>query len=388
MLTEGTQKRSSTVLADDTASIGANLTSPARMDNAVVSIGALSNNTGAAFDLLSDVTLHPAFQAAEVDRIRRRQLTAILQEGDEPVQATLRVGFKALYGDYPYGYRDIGTTASVKALTRDDLSQFWASYYAPKASALVLAGDITNDEARKLAEQYFGGWSSTATTSDFHLPPPPPPPTRKVVIVDKPGAPQTVLVAFGKGVPRNTPDYAAVNVMNSVLGGLFSSRINMNLREVHGYTYGGFSGFFFYRDGGPSFSGAEVRTDVTAPAAKELFSELNRIRTDPPTPAELKLAQDNALRSLPGQFETVRETSGLISEIFTYGLANSYYQTLPSQYLQLTPEAVKKAALDYIHPDNVVLVAVGDRAKIEPGLKELDLGPLELRDESGNLVGK
>ncbi len=387
MLTEGTAKRSSTVLADDAASIGASLTSAGRMDNAFVSIGALSNNTDAAFDLLSDVTLHPAFQAAEVERIRRRQLTAILQEGDEPVAATLRVGIKALYGDYPYGYRDIGTTASVKALTRDDLAQFWASYYAPKAAALVLAGDITMDEAKKLAEQYFGGWTSTAKNPSFQLPPPPPPPTRKIIIVDKPGAPQTTLLAFGQGVPRNTPDYAAVNVMNSVLGGLFSSRINMNLREVHGYTYGGFSGFFFYRDGGPAFSGAQVRTDVTAPAAKELFSELNRIRTDPPTPAELKLAQDNALRSLPGQFETTRETSALISEIFTYGLANNYYQTLPSQYLNLTPEAVKKAALDYIHPDNLILVAVGDRAKIEPGLQKLDLGPIELRDESGNLVG-
>ena len=388
MLTEGTQKRSATVLADDAASIGANLTSTARMDNAVVSIGALSNNTDAAFDLLSDVTLHPAFQAAEVDRIRSRQLTAILQEGDQPVAATLRVGFKALYGDYPYGYRDIGTTASVKALTRDDLAQFWASYYAPKAAALVVTGDITQDEAQKLAEHYFGSWTSTATISDFHLPAPPPPPTRKVVIVDKPGAPQTVLAAFGQGLARNTPDYAAVNVMNSILGGLFSSRLNMNLREVHGYTYGAFSGFFFYRDGGPQFSAALVRTDVTAPAAKELFIELNRIRTDPPTPAELKLAQDNALRSLPGQFETVGETSGLIGEIFIYGLPNNYFQTLPSQYLNLTPDAVKKAALDYIHPNNVVLVAVGDRAKIETGLEKLDLGPIELRDESGILIGK
>jgi len=176
--------------------------------------------------------------------------------------------------------------------------------------------------------------------------------------------------------------------MNSVLGGLFSSRINMNLREKNGYTYGAFSGFFFYRDGGPSFSGALVRTDVTAPAAKELFFELNRIRTDPPTSAELKLAQDYELRSLPGKFETVSGTGDLIGDLFTYGLANSYYESLPSEYLKLTPDEVEKAALDYIHPDNLIVVAVGDRAKIEPGLEKLNLGPIELRDESGDLVKK
>src|SRR5271163_3859883 len=388
MLTEGTAKRSATLLADDTASIGASLTSAANMDQAHIRIGALSNNTDAAFDLLSDVSLHPAFQAAEVERIRTQQLTSILQEGDQPVAATLRVGLKALYGDYPYGYRNVGTTASVKSLTRDDLAQFWSAYYAPKAAALVLAGDITEDDARKLAEQYFGSWTSDGKSPDFQLPPPPPPPSRKVVIVDKPGAPQTVLLTFGQGVPRSTPDYPAVEVMNSVLGGLFSSRINMNLREKNGYTYGAFSGFSFYRDGGPSYSGALVRTDVTAPAAKELFFELNRIRTDPPTAAELKLAQDYELRSLPGQFETVDNTGGLISDLFTYKLANSYYKDLPSQYLKLTPDAVEKAALDYIHPDNLILVAVGDRAKIESGLEKLDLGPIELRDESGDLVKK
>ena len=388
LLTEGTSERSATQLADDTASIGANLGSGASMDAAFVNIRALSNSVDAAMTLLSDVTLHPAFQSAEVERIRKQRLTAILQEGDQPVAATLRVGMKTLYGDYPYGYRDIGTTQSVKALTRDDLAGFWSNYYAPQGAALVLAGDINEAEARKLGEKYFGGWSSSGKSADIQVPAPPPPPTRKIVIVDKPGAPQTVLVAFGQGPARATKDYPALNVMNSVLGGLFSSRINMNLREKNGYTYGGFSGFFFYRDGGTFFGGAEVRTDVTAPAAKELFFELNRIRTDPPTAAELKLAEDNALRSLPGQFETVQATTALMSEIFTYDLPVNYYQTLPGEYQKLTPEEVEKTAIDYIHPEKVILMAVGDRAKIEADLEKLNLGPIELRDESGDLVKK
>ncbi len=388
MLTEGTAKRSSTLLADDVASIGASLNSTATMDQATVGIDALSNNVDAAFDLLSDVTLHPAFKPEEVERIRAQRLTAILQEGDQPFAAALRVGSRALYGDYPYGYRDIGTTASVKAITRDQMEKFWSNNYAPANAALVMAGDITEADARALGEQYFGAWGATGAATGFHLSPLPPPPTRRIIIVDKPGAPQTALIAFGQGIPRSTPEYAAVDVMNSVLGGLFSSRINMNLREKNGYTYGAFSVFRYYRDGGVFYSGAQIRTDVTAPATKELFSELNRIRTDPPTAAELKLAEDSELHSLPGEFETVKETSGLMSDLFTYDLPKTYYQTLPSQYLKLTPDAVEKTAIEYVHPDNLIVVAVGDRAKIESGLQQLNLGPIELRNESGDLVQK
>jgi zinc protease len=388
MLTEGTAKRSSTVLADDIASIGASLSSAASMDEATIDVSALSNNTDAAFDLLSDVALHPAFQSEEVERIRAQRLTSILQEGDQPTAAALRVGYKTLFGDYPYGYRDIGTTASVKALTRDELAGFWAAHYAPGNAALAIAGDITEGDAKKLGEQYFGSWTNSSGQASVALPAMPEPPTRKIVIVDKPGAPQTALIAFGEGIPRSTPDYAAVDVMNSVLGGLFSSRINMNLREKNGYTYGAFSQFGFYKDGGVFYSGAQVRTDVTAPAAKELFLELNRIRTDPPTAAELKLAEDRELHSLPGQFETADNTTGLIADLFTYGLPNTYYKTLPSEYLKLTPEAVERTATEYVHPESLIVVAVGDRAKIEPELGKLKLGPIEILDANGDPVKK
>ena len=206
--------------------------------------------------------------------------------------------------------------------------------------------------------------------------------------MDKPGSPQTTLLALGLGAPRNTPDYAAIREMNSILGGLFSSRLNMNLREKNGYTYGAQSGFFFYRSGGPFFSFSQVRTDVTAPAAKEMFAELDRIHTNPATPEELKLAKDNSLRSLPGRFQTASDQASLMSELFIYGLPNDYFQNLPAAYEAVTPEAVAKAAQDYIHPQSLVVVAVGDRAKIQPDLEKLNLGPIEIRDESGELVKK
>jgi zinc protease len=355
-----------------------------------VSVSALSSQTPGAMELLSDVALHPAFRSEEVERIRKQRLVAILQEGDQPVASALRVGQKAVYGDLPYGFRPVGTTESVKATTEADLKGFWAAHYLSGDSALVLSGDITEADARRLAEKYFGGWKAdsaspgmtiSSAASQQALAP-----ERKVIVVDKPGSPQTTLIAFGLGVPRKTPDYAQVVEMNSILGGLFSSRINMNLREQHGYTYGAFSGFSFYRDGGPFFAGAQVRTDVTAPAAKELFAELDRIHTEPATPEELKLARDNALRSLPGQFETAASQTALAAELFVYGLPNDYFQKLPASFEAVTPEAVAKAADEYVHPKSLVVVAVGDRAKIEPGLKELNLGTIELRDESGDLV--
>ncbi len=387
MLTQGTKSRSATELADDVAQIGASIGSAAGMDSAGVSIDALTNNTDPALQILSDVALHPAFADAEVERVRKQRMIAILQESDSPVASMLRVGSRLLYGDQPYGFRPVGTLASVKATTQSQIAAFWAAHYAPQDSALVLAGDLTPAAARALAEKYFGSWTNPGVSSQpVKLPPAPTAPARKVVIVDKPGAPQTALFALGLGVRRNTEDHAAIVEMNSVLGGLFSSRINMNLREQHGYTYGAFSGFFFNREGGPFYAGAQVRTDVTGPAATQLFAELSRIQTDPPSAKELQLAKDNALRSLPGSFETVGSESGLMSELFVYNLPQDYFATLPARYAAVTSADVAKAAQEYIHPDHLIVLAVGDRAKIEPQLQKANLGPIELRDTSGNPV--
>jgi zinc protease len=387
MLSQGTKNRSATQLADDMALIGGKLHALATVDNATISIGALSNNTEAVFDLLQDLTVNPAFQPDEIERVRKDRLVAILQEADQPMASLLRVGLKVLYGsDSPYAFRSNGTTAAVKAMTADDLQSFWRSHYAPRNAALLLTGDITESEARSLADKYFQNWKPGGSVISSVSPATPPLPTRHVVIVDKPGAPQTAMAAFGIGLPRSTPQYAAVEVMNNVLGGMFSSRINMNLREKNGFTYGAFSEYLYYRGAGPFLAGALVRTDVTAPAARELFGELKRIRTDPPTQPEITLARDGDLRSLPGHFETVTSTSTHIGDIFTYGLPDDYYRLLPEQYESLTPDAVRNIAQNDIQPDHLVLVAVGDRAKIQPGLEKLDLGPIEIRDASGNLV--
>jgi len=376
MLTEGTATRTAPQIADDTDQIGAALSKNAGNDNAFVRVSALSNVTDAALDLLSDVSLHPSFSDKEIDRIRRQRLTALLQLKDQPVQVAISVASRALYGsDSPYGYRSVGTEAAIKATTREDLVSFWQKYYTPANSALVFTGDLTEKQARDLAEKYFGSWSSKGIVSQ--PPTTPAPPTRHVILVNMPGAPQTAIFAAGIGVPRSNPDFAPLNVDNTMLGGLFSSRINMNLREQHGYTYGAFSRFQFMRGSGPFLAGASVRADVTGPAVHELFSELDRIRTSPLSPDELKMSKDFLMRSLPGDFETAEDTAGKMSDIFTYQLPFDYYRTYPAKIDAVTSEQAASVALKYIHPENMILVAVGDKAKIQPEIEKLNLGPIE-----------
>jgi zinc protease len=295
----------------------------------------------------------------------------------------MRVGPHLLYGDQPYGFTSSGTVASLQGITRDQLKAFWSSHYGPSDSALVFAGDITESQARALAERHFGKWSSEAK-AEVALPTPPPAPALRLVLVDKPGSPQTALFAYGFGVPRSTPDLQALQMMNFTLGASFGSRVNMNLREVHGYTYGARTTYSLYREGGPFLAGALVRTDVTAPATKELLLELKRIQTDPPTPEELKMARDANIQSIPAQFETTGATAGAVSSLFVYNRPLNYFATLPDAFRAVTPEAVEKVAKTDVHPDHLLIVAVGDKAKIEASLKELNLAPIEYADASGN----
>jgi zinc protease len=355
------------------------------MDGASSGLTVLTNHTHEAFDLFSDVLLHPAFKAEDLDRLRQRRLIGIQQETDNVSAMVGRVGPKLLYGNTPYGASGTGTTESVTGLTRDDVTGFYTSHYGPADSALVLVGDVTVPEAKKLAEEYFGKWTGTASAA-VTLPPAPTPGPTHIVIVDKPGAPQTALEAFGVGVPANSPDLQTLQVMNYVLGGSFASRINMNLREVHGYTYGANSGYQSYRAGGPFVAGGLVKTDVTGPAATQLMYEIKRFPDNPPTEAELNEAKIANVQSLPGRFETSGAIAGSMTSIFLYDRPLNYYATLPAKYAAVTAADVQRVAKEDVHPDQLIIVAAGDRAKIEPGLKDANLGPVEVRDINGKLV--
>ena len=383
MLTEGTKHRSAPQIADDAAQIGTTLHSSSTNDFSDVTIDTLTQNLGSALDLVADVTLNPKFDPVEIDRVRKLRQTQLLQLKDDPVRLGFRAFRKVVYGGgHPYGYLEIGTEKANQQITREEMMKFWQSGYAPGNSALVLTGDVNVQQARVLAQQYFGGWTGD---TNKHLPPPVnTKTTRAIYIVDKPAAPQTFLFAGGIGAPRSTPDYVPLEVMNNALGGLFSSRLNMNLREQHGYTYGAFSVFAYRRGPGLFGAGGSIRTDATAPALHETLSELERIRTAPLSAEELKFAKGSFSLSLAGYFETTDFTSNAVGDIFTYDLPLDYYNRLPAQIEKVNAEDVQRVANAYIHPQSAVVVAAGDRSKIEPELEKLSIGPVRVLDPEGN----
>ena len=376
MLTEGTATRPALKFAEDTDQIGATIGSEAGYSSASVSLSALSWNADKGLDLLSDAALHPAFDAKEVERIRNQRVTAVLQENDEPFALALRTANRVLFPNSPYGFSVLGTEASNKAIKREDLSAFWKQGYVPPGAVLAMAGDLSLAQAKELATKYFGEWSGSGAAGKVLAAPPLP--AKSVQIVDKPGAPQTALVLASVGASRNTPDYVSLEVMNTALGGLFSSRINMNLREEHGYTYGAQS-FFQYRRGvGPFFAGGAIRTDVTAPATQELFKEIARIREEELKPEELQKAKDSFSKTLVGLFETNGQTASTVGQQFVFQLPAEYYRDLPAQIDKVTGAEALRVAKQYLHPEATVVVGVGDKAKIEPGLKQLNVGPINV----------
>lgn len=385
LMGEATTSRDLTHLSEAQERLGTRIGVGAGMDSAAASMTVLTEKSKEGMDLFADVVEHPAFSETDLERLRKQRLVGISQETDSVGAMAARVGPKLVFGDHPYGASPTGTTDSVTKLTREDISTFYNSHYTPSDSALVLVGDISGAEAHALAEKYFGVWAGKATPA-VDIPPAPKSQPTHVVIVDKPGAPQTALVAFSIGVARGTPDDPIREELNYILGGSFGSRINMNLREAHGYTYGAGSGFRQYRGGGAFLSQALVRTDVTGAAAKEMMSELRKFPTEPVTDAELTSAKTASIQSLPGEFETTAATATAISSIFVFNRPLDYYSTLPGKYESVTTADIQRVAQNDLHPNAMIIVTAGDRAKIESQLKDAGLGPVEIRDIDGNIV--
>jgi zinc protease len=385
MLQQGTATRNATQIADETALLGASLSSGANMDGSSVGTSSLAKNFPGALDLVSDIVLHPTFPPDEVERRRASRLAAFADDRGDPNVIIARTGVSALFGPrHPFGYDNSGTEDSIKAMSRDDMMDFWKSYYVPNNASLVVAGNISLDDLKTLTESKFGAWKSGPAS----VPPIGQPETTKakIVIVDRPGAQQTMLRLEQLGVGRATPDYAAIEVMNSELGGLFSSRINLNLREEHGYTYGTNSVFVYRRTQGYFLVGGGIRTDATAPAVTEMLKEIRRMIDTPMKPDELSLAKDSQSRSLPGMFEASSGAAGALSEIPLYNLSADYFEKMPDRLNAVTAEDAEAAAQEYLHPDWMILICVGDRAKIEPELEKLDLGAIEIRDADGKII--
>jgi zinc protease len=384
ILDEGTSTRNALELADDIAQLGASLRTSSSADTMSITGTSLKKNFAATLGILADVALRPSMPPEEIERQRAQRTAALVQMRDDPDTVAATAMSASLYGPkHPYGYQEIGTEASIKATTRDDLLAFWKQAFVPNNAALVVAGQVTLDEVKALAEKTFGAWPRGAvvppTTVD--------PDTTKarLVLVDKPGAPQSQVRVAAIGAARSAPEYPSIQVTNMALGGLFSSRINLNLREAHGYTYGAGSAFLFYRMPGPFFAATGVQTAVTAPAVGEMIKEIKRTTDAPLTGDELTLSRDAIVRSLPGMFETSGQVVASLSNIFTYDLGLDYYSRLPALVDAVTADSALAAARKYLQPDRLIVVVVGDRKKVEPGLATLKLGPPEIRDADGSV---
>ena len=376
MLTQGTRSRSAIQISDALERLGASLNASADYDCLSISAVALTPALGEAIDLVADVTLHPAFDKAEVDRMRSRRLTALAQQNDSPQQLLRKSVLSVLYpSSHPYASILLGDEASIAKVSPADLAAFYAAYAAPDRTTVAFAGDITKAAALAEAERAFGKWSGHAVKAE---PPAPPKPISasdpRVILVDRPGATQSFVAVALPGVSRNSPDFDAILVLDMVLGGQFSSRLNMNLREKHAYTYGARSSFDMRHGAGPFTAGGAIVRESTGPAVKEILSELARIRTEDVSDSELADAKSLLIRSLPSKFESSADTANSIAALSTYGLPLDEYETRPMRLRGVTGEDVKRVANAYLAPEQLRLVVVGDASVVHDPLASVGLG--------------
>jgi predicted Zn-dependent peptidase len=379
MLDEGAGGKSALELADAIEALGAELGTSSTFDASSVRLSAPAARLADALPLMADVVVRPAFAAAELERLRKERLTRLLQARDDPA-AIVEMAFPRLvFGEkHRYGSPAGGGEAAVKALTPDDLRAFHRAYYRPETSTLLVVGDVTPAAVMPLLERAFGSWKGEGPAGPLTPVPPAPQLTKRTIyLVDKPGAAQSQIRIGWVGVPRSTPDYPVIQVLNTILGGSFTSRLNTNLRETHGYSYGAFSGFEERVSPGAFSARAGVQTDKTAEALKEFFNEFAAILK--PIPAdEFDKARNYVALGFPAEFETSRDLAAKMEEQVVHNLPDEYFPGFVRSIVQVTGPGVEKAAARVIQPDKFAVVVVGDRKVIEAGIRALNLGPVEV----------
>ncbi|MCH8128205.1 insulinase family protein [candidate division KSB1 bacterium] len=389
LLDEGTSNRSTLQISQDLKSIGAVLSSSSSFDSSGVSLNVLKRHLDKGLDIYSDVILNPIFPDEELTRKKKDYLARIMQEKNEPFISSVKAFLRKLYGNtHPYGqsYTGSGTEESIQAISTENLKEFYQNYYRPNNAVLIVVGDIDKNQVVQNMEKIFGNWQMTDLPLT-EIPPFQPIEKSKIYIVDKPGAVQSIICMGHYGQPRNSPDYYKLDVMNTLLGGKFTSRINMNLREDKGFTYGARSMFNFRKEIGPFLTYAPVHTENTAESITELLKEFRGIRGEKPvTEDEIKDTKNNLILSYPREFETIGKIAGNFVEMVTYNLAQNTLEEYIPQIESITPEDVIEVAKKHIRPHEIQIVVVGEREKIEPGLNELNIGEIGYLDAEGNEI--
>jgi zinc protease len=389
MLEEGTPTRDSLKIGEELESLSANFNASANLDWSVVSLNTLKATMEKALDIYADLILHPAFPEKEFERLQKERLAAIQREKVTPQAMALRVVPTLLYGKgHPYAlpFTGTGTEASVRKMTREDLAKFHETWFKPNNATLLVVGDTTLEGIKPKLEKLFATWKPGEVPQRM-VPPVAEPEKTVVYLIDRPGSGQSVIFGAQLAPPRNDPDAVALQLVNDIFGGKFSSRINMNLREDKHWSYGVFSVLPAARGQRPYISISAVQTDKTKESMSELVKEYHNIGGGKPiTEEEVKDEQNNATLGLPGTFETAQQLGTAYGTILQYSLPEDYFNSFTQKALALTPESANEIAKKYILPDQLVWVVVGDMSKVEAGIRELDLGEVHKIDADANPV--
>jgi zinc protease len=383
MLREGTTTRTADQLALDLQMLGTNVTASVGDESGTISFLSTTEKFRPTLDIMADMLLNPTFPADALERLRQQRLVSLKNQNALPGFIGSRVFSRVLYGpDHPYGR--MANEDTIKAVTRDDVVAFHKEYYQPGRAIVTVVGDIDMKTAKAAIDKALAAWPAGGAVPSFSYPPLPQPQKTTIYLVDKPGAKQSVFNIGLPGPPRNTPDYMALQVMNFILGGHFQSRLNANIREEKGYSYGVGSGFSYGKGPGPFNAGGDVVSDKTDAALIEFMKELRGIHGGRPiTDEELKMAHDTLIQRLPGQFSSVSAIGSSITNLYLQGLPEDYYQNYAKAVRAVTKEDVLRVAKQYVDLDRLNIVIVGDRKSIEEPLKATGIAPIVILDEYG-----
>jgi zinc protease len=373
MMDEGSGGRSAIELHEGLARLGGQLDSDIGADASTLSVTCLTRFLGPALSWLADIVARPSLLDADFQRVRQLRLHRLTQLRDMPGAVADRALVKLLYGNHPYGHTPLGNEAALSSLRVDDVRAFHQALVRPSDATLIVAGDCVHGEVEALAAEAFGGWAG-AVLGDRPLGPTLPRPPR-LNVVPRGGAPQSELRIGHVAVARNTPDYHALVAANMVLGGQFVSRINLNLREDKGLTYGARTSFDFRRMAGPFSLQVSVQTAGTAQAVHESLSEIAAIRgSRPVTDEELTMGVAALTRGYARNFETAEQVGRAVAQIALYDLPNDYFDQFVPNIVRVTPEEVTRVTAEYLHPEQLTTLVVGDFDAIAADLGRLDLG--------------
>lgn len=386
MLDEGAGTRSALELADAIDFLGARITTNSGQHTSIVALHTPVSKLDAALPLMGDIAMRPTFPVEELDRMRKERMTTLVQWHDQPGTIASIAFSQTLYGSrHPYGVPSIGNEQSLRTMRVSDLKRFHDTYYNPNNVTLIVVGDVGKAEIEKKLESVFGGWRGR-TTASVNWPDATQVERRVIYLVDKPGAAQSEIRIGRIGVSRMTNDYFPLLVMNTILGGSFTSRLNQNLRETHGYSYGAGSFFDMRPLPGPFMAYSAVQTNVTDSALYEFFKEFRDIQKSLPD-EEFEKAKNYIALGYPDNFESVGQIAGMLAEMITYNLPNNYFNIYVSKVLAVKKMDVERVAREYVQGDKMAVIVVGDKAVIEKGIRGLKLGIVQVKSIE-NILGK